>query len=559
MFDKKKLTSIVREKERWERETLNKTLVRFPERQPEFTTVSGMPIQRLYTPMDVEDLDYARDLGFPGEFPFTRGVYATVYRGRLWTMRQYAGFGTAEESNQRYKYLLEQGQTGLSVAFDLPTQIGYDSDHSIAGGEVGRVGVPVSSLRDMEILFDGIPLDKVSTSMTINSTAPQVLAMYFALAEKQGVPLSKVAGTVQNDILKEYVARGTYIYPPEASMRLAVDIIEYCQKNAPRFNAISVSGYHMREAGATAVQELAFTLANGIAYVEAAMKRGLPIDDFAPRVSFFFACHNDFFEEIAKFRAARRLWAKIMKERFGARDPSSMLLRYHVQTSGCTLTAQQPYNNIVRVTMQALAAVLGGAQSLHTNSFDEALALPSETAVITALRTQQIIAHESGVANTVDPLCGSFFVESLTNKIEEEAMEYIRKIDAMGGAMAAIQGGFYQKQIADSAYEYQKDVEGKERIVVGVNDFITEAKVPIKLLKVYPETERRQVERLRRVRAERDGKKVKEALEKLRRAADGKDNLMPFVLEAVKAYATNGEISDTLREAFGEYKAETIV
>jgi len=559
MFDKQKLTSIIKEEERWERETLNKTLARFPERQPEFTTVSGMPIQRLYTPMDVEDLDYVRDLGFPGEFPFTRGVYATVYRGRLWTMRQYAGFGTAEESNQRYKYLLEQGQTGLSVAFDLPTQIGYDSDHSIASGEVGRVGVPVSSLKDMEILFDGIPLDKVSTSMTINSTAPQVLAMYFALAEKQGVPLSKVAGTVQNDILKEYVARGTYIYPPEASMRLAVDIIEYCQKNAPRFNAISVSGYHMREAGATAVQELAFTLANGIAYVEAAMKRGLPIDDFAPRVSFFFACHNDFFEETAKFRAARRLWAKIMKERFGAKDPSSMLLRYHVQTAGCTLTAQQPYNNIVRVTMQALAAVLGGAQSLHTNSFDEALALPSETAVITALRTQQIIAHESGVTNTVDPIGGSFFVESLTNKIEEEAMEYIRKIDAMGGAMAAIQRGFYQKQIADSAYEYQKEVEGKERIVVGVNEFITEAKVPIKLLKVDPETERKQVERLGRVRAERDGKKVKEALKKLRRAADGNDNLMPFMLEAVKAYATNGEISDTLREMFGEYKAETIV
>jgi len=559
MFDKQKLTSIIKEEERWERETLNKTLARFPERQPEFTTVSGMPIQRLYTPMDVEDLDYARDLGFPGEFPFTRGVYATVYRGRLWTMRQYAGFGTAEESNQRYKYLLEQGQTGLSVAFDLPTQIGYDSDHSIASGEVGRVGVPVSSLRDMEILFDGIPLDKVSTSMTINSTAPQVLAMYFALAEKQGVPLSKVAGTVQNDILKEYVARGTYIYPPEASMRLAVDIIEYCQKNAPRFNAISVSGYHMREAGATAVQELAFTLANGIAYVEAAMKRGLPIDDFAPRVSFFFACHNDFFEETAKFRAARRLWAKIMKERFGAKDPSSMLLRYHVQTAGCTLTAQQPYNNIVRVTMQALAAVLGGAQSLHTNSFDEALALPSETAVITALRTQQIIAHESGVTNTVDPLAGSFFVESLTNKIEEEAMEYIQKIDAMGGAMAAIQRGFYQKQIADSAYEYQKEVEGKERIVVGVNEFITEAKVPIKLLKVDPETEKKQVERLRRVRAERDGKKVKEALKKLRRAADGNDNLMPFMLEAAKTYATNGEVSDTLREVFSEYKAETIV
>ncbi|MFQ6086397.1 MAG: methylmalonyl-CoA mutase, partial [Candidatus Bathyarchaeia archaeon] len=421
------------------------------------------------------------------------------------------------------------------------------------------VGVPVSSLRDMEILFDGIPLDKVSTSMTINSTAPQVLAMYFALAEKQGVPLNKVAGTVQNDILKEYVARGTYIYPPEASMRLAVDIIEYCYRNAPRFNTISVSGYHMREAGATAIQELAFTLANGIAYVEAAIKRGLPVDDFAPRVSFFFACHNDFFEEIAKFRAARRIWAKIMRERFGARNPRSMLLRYHVQTAGCTLTAQQPYNNIVRVTIQALAAVLGGAQSLHTNSFDEALALPSETAVITALRTQQIIAHESGVTNTVDPLGGAFFVESLTNKIEEETMEYIQKIDAMGGAMAAIQKGFYQREIADSAYKYQKDVEGREKIVVGVNKFITEAKVPIKLLKVDPEAEEKQVERLRRVRAERDGKKVKEALEKLRRATEGRENLMPFMLEAVKAYATTGEISDTLREVFGEYKAMTIV
>jgi len=395
--------------------------------------------------------------------------------------------------------------------------------------------------------------------MTINSTAPQVLAMYFALAEKQGVPLNKVDGTVQNDILKEYVARGTYIYPPEASMRLAVDIIEYCHKNAPRFNTISVSGYHIREAGATAVQELAFTLANGIAYVEAAMERGLPIDDFAPRVSFFFACHNDLFEEVAKFRAARRMWAKIVRERFGARDPRSMLLRYHVQTAGCTLTAQQPYNNIVRVTIQALAAVLGGAQSLHTNSFDEALALPSETAVITALRTQQIIAHESGVTNTVDPLGGSFFVESLTNEIEEEAMEYIQKIDAMGGAMAAIQRGFYQKQIADSAYKYQKEVESKEKTVVGVNEFITEAKVPTKLLKVDPEAEEKQVERLRRVRAERDGKKVKEALKKLRRAAEGRENLMPFMLEAVKAYATTGEISDTLREIFGEYKAMTIV
>jgi len=559
MLEKGKLDPIVKEKDRWERETLAKTLAKFPERLSEFTTVSGMPIERLYTPADVEDLDYMKDLGFPGEFPFTRGVYPTVYRGRLWTMRQYAGFGTAEESNQRYKYLIGQGQTGLSVAFDLPTQIGYDSDNRIAEGEVGKVGVPISSLRDMEILFDGIPLDKISTSMTINATAPQILAMYFAVAEKQGVPLSNLDGTVQNDILKEYVARGTYIYPPDASMRISIDIIEFCRKNAPRFNTISVSGYHMREAGATAVQELAFTLMNGIAYVEAALNRGMPIDDFAPRVSFFFACHNDFFEEIAKFRAARRLWAKIMKERFGAKDSRSMLLRYHVQTSGCTLTAQQPFNNIVRVTIQSLAAVLGGTQSLHTNSFDEALALPSEDAVITALRTQQIIAHESGVTNTVDPLSGSYFVEYLTNKMEEEATGYIERVDAMGGAMAAIQKGFYQKEIADSAYKYQREVESKKRIVVGINEYVTETMTPIKLLKMDPRAEGKQVERLREVKQKRDGKKVKEALEKLGKAAEGDENLMPLIFEAVKAYATNEQISDTLRHVFGEYETITIV
>jgi len=559
MFNKEGLASIIKEKERWEKRTVAKTLERFPERLKEFTTVSGMPIERLYTPMDVEDVNYTRDLGFPGEFPFTRGIYSTGYRGRLWTMRQYAGFGTAEESNQRYKYLLEQGQTGLSVAFDLPTQVGYDSDHPLSEGEVGKAGVPVSSLKDMEILFDGIPLGRVSTSMTINATAPQVLAMYFGIAEKQGVPLNSVRGTVQNDILKEYVARGTYIYPPEPSMRLVTDIIEYCFKNAPIFNTISVSGYHVREAGSTAVQELAFTLTNGIAYLEAAVKRGLPVDSFAPRVSFFFACHNDFLEEIAKFRAARRIWAKIVEERFGAKDPRSLLLRYHVQTSGCTLTAQQPFNNIVRVTMQALAAVFGGAQSLHTNSFDEALALPSETAVMTALRTQQIIAYESGVANTVDPLGGSYLVECLTNRIEEEAMEYIDKIDAMGGAASAIQKGFYQKEIADSAYKYQREIESKKRTIVGLNEFVTDAKVPIKILRVDPEAEKRQVERLRKVRAERGGKKVEKALEKLRKAAEGQENLMPYLFEAVKAYATNGEISDTLREVFGEYKATTIV
>ena len=559
MIDRLELASILKEKEKWEKRTLDKTLEKFPERLKEFTTVSGMPIERLYTPMEVENLDYLRDLGFPGEFPFTRGIYSTGYRGRLWTMRQYAGFGTAEESNKRYKYLLEQGQTGLSVAFDLPTQVGYDSDHPLAEGEVGKAGVPVSSLKDMEILFDGIPLGRVSTSMTINATAPQVLAMYFAIAERQGVALDSVRGTVQNDILKEYAARGTYIYPPDPSMRLVTDIIEYCFKNAPNFNTISISGYHVREAGSTAIQELAFTLANGIAYVEAAAKRGLPVDSFAPRISFFFACHNDFFEEIAKFRAARRLWSRIMKERFAARDPRSLLLRYHVQTSGCTLTAQQPFNNIVRVTMQALAAVLGGAQSLHTNSFDEALALPSETAVMTALRTQQTIAYESGVANTIDPLGGSYFVEYLTNKIEEEASEYIEKIDEMGGAPSAIQKGFYQKEIADSAYRYQREIEDRKRIIVGLNEFVTDAKVRIKILRVDPEAEKRQIERLRKARAERDGKKVKEALEKLRKAAGGQENLMPYLSRAIKTYATNGEISDTLREVFGEYKATTIV
>jgi len=559
MFDKSEMASILEGKGHWEKRTLVKTLEKSPERLKEFTTVSGMPIERLYTPVDVKNLDYVRDLGFPGEFPFTRGVHSTGYRGRLWTMRQYAGFGTAEESNERFKYLLEQGQTGLSVAFDLPTQVGYDSDHPLAEGEVGKAGVPVSSLKDMGILFDGIPLGKVSTSMTINATAPQVLAMYFAIAEKQGVDLASVRGTVQNDILKEYAARGTYIYPPEPSMRLVTDIIEYCFKNAPNFNTISISGYHIREAGSTAIQELAFTLANGIAYVEAAVKRGLPIDSFAPRISFFFSCHNDFFEEIAKFRAARRLWAKVMKERFGVENPESLLLRYHVQTSGCTLTAQQPFNNIVRVAMQALAAVLGGAQSLHTNSFDEALALPSETAVMTALRTQQIIAYETGVANTVDPLGGSYLVEYLTNKIEEESLEYIEKIDEMGGAPSAIQKGFYQKEIADSAYRYQREMEYRKRTVVGLNEFVTDAKAPIKILRVDPEAEKRQIERLRKVRAERNGRKVKEALEKLRKAAEGKENLMPYFFEAVKAYATNGEISDALREVFGEYKATTIV
>jgi methylmalonyl-CoA mutase N-terminal domain/subunit len=557
MFDKQKLAEIKKCYEEWKNSSLKKAVEKMA--QKEFVTSSDIAIDTLYTPLDVENLEYQRDLGLSGEYPFTRGIYPTMYRGRLWTMRQYAGFGSAEDSNKRYKFLIEQGQTGLSVAFDLPTQMGYDSDHPLAIAEVGKVGVAVSSLKDMEILFDGINLGKISTSMTINSTAPQVLSMYFAVAESQGVPLNIVNGTVQNDVLKEYVARGTYIYPPKPSMKLTIDVIEFCFKNAPRFNTISISGYHMREAGATAAQELAFTLANGIAYVEAAVERGLPVDSFAPRLSFFFSCHNDFFEEIAKFRAGRRLWAKIMKKRFGAKDPASLLLRFHTQTAGCTLTAQQPEANLVRVAIQALASVLGGTQSLHTNSYDEALALPSDDSVRLALRTQQIIAYESGVTGTADPLGGSFYVEFLTNKLEEKAMEYIEKIDEMGGAVVAIEKGFYQKEIADSAYRYQKEIESKKRIIVAVNEFITEAKTPIKLLKVDPRVRERQIERLKKLRAERDSRKVKDTLEKLSKAAEADENLMPYIFKAVKSYATNGEISDVLRSVFGEYKPITIV
>ncbi|MCG0238518.1 MAG: methylmalonyl-CoA mutase family protein [Firmicutes bacterium] len=548
---------IRRQKERWEQETVAGSLRRSPERQEAFATPSGIPVARLYTPADVE-VDYLRDLGFPGEYPFTRGVQPTMYRGRLWTMRQYAGYGTAEESNRRYRFLLESGTTGLSVAFDLPTQIGYDSDHPMAEGEVGKVGVAIDTLEDMETLFEGIPLDRVTTSMTINATAPILLAMYVAVAEKQGVPPEKLGGTIQNDILKEYAARGTYIYPPRPSMRLITDIFAWCAKHMPNWNTISISGYHIREAGATAVQEVAFTLANGIAYVQAALEAGLEVDTFAPRLSFFFAAHNDFFEEIAKFRAARRLWARIMRERFGARNPRSWMLRFHTQTAGSTLTAQQPENNIVRVTIQALAAVLGGTQSLHTNAYDEALALPTERSARIALRTQQILAHESGVTETVDPLAGSYYVEYLTSEIERRALAYIEKIDAMGGAVAAIEQGYIQREIQEAAYRYQQEVESGQRVVVGVNRYQVEEEPPTDLLQVDPAVAERQKERIARVKARRDGTLVAERLDALRRAARGNENLMPYILEAVKAYATLGEIADALRDVFGEYRPAEI-
>jgi len=500
-------------------------------------------------------MDYEEDLGLPGEFPFTRGVQPTMYRGQLWTMRQYAGFGTAEDTNRRYKYLLEHGQTGLSVAFDLPTQIGYDSDHPDAYAEVGKVGVAVDSVHDMRILFEGIPLDKVSTSMTINAPAAILLAMYLAVAGEQGVPGDKINGTIQNDILKEYTSRGTYIFPPGPSMRIITDIFAFCSKEVPNWNTISISGYHMREAGCTAVQEVAFTLANGIAYVEAGLKAGLDVDTFGPRLAFFFCCHLDFLEEIAKFRAARRLWARIMRERFKAKNPRSWMLRFHTQTAGCTLTAQQPKNNIVRVAFQALSAVLGGTQSLHTNSMDEAYALPTEEAVQIALRTQQLIAYETGVADTVDPLAGSFYIENLTREIEERAMDYIRKIDDMGGSPAAIEQGFIQREIQDAAYRYQKDIESGDRVIVGVNRFQTE-EAPLRgLLRVDPAVRDRQTERLKEIRAKRDAGRVQRQLASLREAARGKENLMPPILECVRAQATLGEICDVLREVFGEYQA----
>lgn len=545
-------------KKEWEEKFVKPFVQKAPERKKEFKTSSGIVVDRLYTPEDVE-IDYEKKLGYPGLYPFTRGVYPTMYRGRLWTMRQYAGFGTAEETNKRYRYLLEQGQTGLSVAFDLPTQIGYDSDHPMALGEVGKVGVAIDTIEDMEILFDGIPLGKVSTSMTINSTCAQILSMYIVVAEKQGVSRANLRGTVQNDMLKEYIARGTYIFPPEPSLRLATDIIVFCAKEMPHWNSISISGYHMEEAGATPVQEVAFTLANGITYVEKVLERGMDVDSFAPQLSFFFAAGNNFFEEIAKFRAARRLWARIMKERFNAKDPRSMMLRFHVQTAGCTLTAQQPENNIVRVALQALAAVLGGCQSLHTNSFDEALCLPTEKAVRIALRTQQIIAEESGVADVVDPLGGSYYVEWLTDRIEEEAMKYIEKIDEMGGMVKAIESGYVQREIQRSAYEKQKAIDRGEITVVGVNKYQIEEEIQIELLRVDKAVVEKQIRRLQEFRKNRDKNKVDEALSKLRKAAEKEDeNLMPYVLEAVKARATLGEMTDALRDIFGEFRAPEI-
>jgi methylmalonyl-CoA mutase N-terminal domain/subunit len=540
--------------QRWERTTLNKVISKAPEREPSFKTTSGIEMKRLFSPLDTEDLDYCEDLGFPGEYPFTRGVQPTMYRGRLWTMRQYAGFATAEETNKRYKYLLEQGQTGLSVAFDLPTQIGYDSDHPLAEGEVGKVGVAIDTLKDIEILFDGIPLDKVSTSMTINSTAAILLAMYIAVAEKQGVKSEVLQGTIQNDVLKEYAARGTYIFPPLESMRVVTDIFAFCKDRVQRWNTISISGYHMREAGCTAVQEVAFTVADGIAYVEAAIRAGLDVDSFASRLAFFFCCHNNFIEEVAKFRAARRLWTRIMKERFRAKRDDSCMLRFHTQTAGCSLTAQQPDNNVVRVAFQAMAAVLGGTQSLHTNSRDEAYALPTEDSVRLALRTQQIIAYESGVADMIDPLGGSYAVEALTDEIEKKAVEYIEKIDAMGGAIKAIESGYIQGEIAESAYQYQKEIESKKRIIVGLNQFQIEEEPLKDLLRIQPEMEQYQREKLLRVKREREDNKVKQTLAALKKAAQGTDNVVPPILEAVRVYATLGEISDTLREVFGEYK-----
>jgi methylmalonyl-CoA mutase, N-terminal domain len=530
-----------------------------PEKKVEFRTLSGLPVERLYTPGDVSRTDPETDIGYPGEFPFTRGVYPTMYRGRLWTMRQYAGFGTAAETNQRFRYLLDQGQTGLSVAFDLPTQIGLDSDHALALGEVGRVGVAIDSLEDMLTLFDGIPLERVSTSMTINATAAMLLALYVAVAKRQGADVKRLAGTVQNDVLKEYIARGTYIFPVKSAMRIVTDMFAWCRTEVPNWNVISISGYHIREAGSTADQEVAFTLGNAIAYVQAALAAGLQVDDFAPQLSFFFNAHNDLLEEVAKYRAARRLWARIVEERFHARDPRSLLLRFHAQTAGSALTAQQPENNLVRVALQALAAVLGGCQSLHCNALDEALALPTEQTALLALRTQQILAHETGVANTIDPLGGSYAIEALTNEIETRASEYLRRIDAMGGMLRAVEQGYVQGEIQKAAYEFQMTIERGEQTVVGMNQFQSEKEVPIPLLRIDPEIERAQVERLRALRARRDAATSAAALAEVERRARGAENLMPAVLAAIEAWATVGEIADALRRVFGEYEESVVV
>ena len=541
----------------WQEKTLQPALEKSPERLPSFTTVSGYPIRRLYTQGNLADWDAGRDLGRPGSPPYTRGIHATMYRGRLWTMRQFAGYGSAEDTNRRFRYLLAQGQTGLSVAFDLPTLMGYDSDHPLSDGEVGKCGVAISSLADMEALFEQIPLAQVTTSMTINSPAAPIWAMYLAVAEKQGARWEKISGTLQNDILKEYIAQKEYIFPPAPSMRLVTDTIEFAAKRTPKFNPVSISGYHIREAGSTAIQELAFTLRDGIEYIENCLARGMRIDQFAPRLSFFFNAHNDFFEEIAKYRAARRLWCSVMRERFGAGDPRSWALRFHAQTAGCSLTAQQPYNNVVRTTLQALAAVLGGTQSLHTNSLDEAWALPTEAAATIALRTQQILAHESGVTNTADPLGGSYFLETLTNEVEQGARDYIGQIDALGGMVAAIERGFPQREVADAAYRYQTALDRKEKIVVGVNDYSTFEK-PIEILQIDESVAHRQTERLRKLREKRSRDEVERRLVALRKAAASEENTMPPLLAAVKAYATLGEICDALRDVFGTYEESAI-
>lgn len=557
MYDREKLDELRQAQERWEKSTLQKTLKSLPERQEQFITTSSEPVERLYTPLDIPNMDYVRELGLPGEYPYTRSVHPTLHRSKLWTMRMFAGFGTAEETNARFKYLLEQGQTGLSVAFDLATLMGYDSDAPEALGEFGKCGVAVSSLKDMEILLDGIPLDKVSTSMTINSPAAVIWAMYIATAEKQGVPSDQLRGTIQNDILKEYIAQKEYIFPPEPSMRLVVDTIQFGTTTVPQWNTISISGYHIREAGATAAQELAFTLLDGMEYVRWALQRGLDIDDFAPRLSYFFNAHNDFFEEIAKYRAARRIWAREMRETFGAKNPRSWLMRFHTQTAGVSLTAQQPEINVVRVAIQALAAVLGGTQSLHTNSLDEALALPSQQAATIALRTQQIIAEESGVANTIDPLGGSFFVEAQTDRIQAQAYDYFRRVADLGGVLPAIQKGFFQSEISDAAYRYQREIDAGIRKIVGVNAYAEDKPLTIPLLEMDPQGYERQASRLANVRQSRDNGRVGQSLDRLRIACQGTENSMPFIMDAVRAYATLGEIIGVMKEVFGKYDEPT--
>ena len=558
MADKNSLDKIKEKKKEWEKATLGESLRNTPEKKKSFTNISQKVIERIYTSLE-GDIDYLNDLGFPGEYPYTRGIYPTMYRAHPWTMREFAGFGTAEETNERLKYLLKQGETGLSIAFDLPTLLGRDSDDPLSEGEVGRCGVAIDTLADMEILFKDIPLDKVTTSMTINAPAIVLFAMYIALAENQGIDPVKLEGTIQNDILKEYIAQNEWIYPPESSLRLITDTIVYSARHIPKWHPVSISGYHIREAGSTAIQELAFTLYDGLTYVEEVIKAGLDIDEFAPRLSFFFNSHNDFFEEIAKFRAARRIWAREIKKRYNPRDPHSMALRFHTQTAGCTLTAQQPLNNIIRVTIQALAGVLGGTQSLHTDSLDETLALPSEEAVMIALRTQQIIAEESGVTNTIDPLGGSYYIESLTNEMEKGAHEYFKKLDDLGGMVSAIEKGFPQNEIREASYTYQKEIDNNERIIVGVNKFMTKEEQPIETLKIEPEIEKKQVKKLQAFKKNRDNNRLNNALEDLKKVAESGKSVMPTIIEAVKLYATVGEICNTLKEVFGEYKEPSTI